>query len=131
MFTIPGCMVSSTIAWLITYQSSPAGCTRGAGFLGEAVGVFMVSTWFYMRYCPWRRRVQVLYLCTCGTVGFYFLFRCDEEGIGSISSVCGAHWSGRLSGYTLRGGAGEDSRVSTIGDGMGVFCSCVTSFGGG
>ena len=114
MFTIPGCRVSLPIAWLITYQSYPAGCTRGAGLLGEAVGVFMVSTWLYMRYCPCRRRVQVLYLCTCGTVGIYFSFWCADGGIGSMSSVCGAHWSGRLGGYTLRGGAGEDSRVSTI-----------------
>ena len=63
--------------------------------------------------------------------GVLFFFRCAEGGISPMSSVCGAHWSDRLGGYTLIGGAGEDSRVSTIGDGIGVFCYCATTFGGG
>ena len=129
-FTIPGCRVGSTVAWLITQQSSPAEFKRGAGLMVAAVGVFMVATWFYMRSCPWRKRVRVLYLCTCGTVGFSFTFICADGGIGSISFVCGANWGGCIGGCTLGGGAGADSGLSNIGDGMGVFCSCVTEFGG-
>ena len=52
-FYLPGFKVSLPFACLITTQSSPAGRTRGAGFLGAEVGVLMVSTWFSMRSCPW------------------------------------------------------------------------------
>ena len=59
---------------------------RGPVLLGAEFGVLMVATWFSIRSCPFRRHSQVLYLCTCSTVGFYFEFWCDAGGIGSISS---------------------------------------------
>ena len=68
-FALPGCNVSSLVACSITSQSSPAGRTRGSGFLGVEVRVLMVATWFAMRSCPWRRHDNVLYLCSCGTLG--------------------------------------------------------------
>ena len=62
----------------------------------------MVDTCFYVWSCPWRRHAQVLYLCTCGTVGLYFFFWCAEGGIGADPSgmMWGALWCGRLCACT-------------------------------
>ena len=57
----------------------------GAGLLVADIGVLIVSTRFDMRYCPWRRHDQVLYLCTCGTLGVSVAFWCAAGGIGSVS----------------------------------------------
>ena len=35
VFSLPGSNVSLPVSWSITNQYSPAGCTRGAGFLGK------------------------------------------------------------------------------------------------
>ena len=75
-FTMPGCRVIFLVAWSSTVQYYPAGRTRGSVFLGVAVGVFMIATWFSMGYFPWRWRVYMLYLCNFGTVGFSFVFQC-------------------------------------------------------
>ena len=76
----------------------------------------MVATCFDMRSFTWRQGTRVLYLCACGTVGLYFSFWCAAGGIGSVSNVWGVHWGGRLGGFTLGGGAGAASGVSTLGD---------------
>ena len=73
-FAIPGCKVRLLVAWSITAQSSLTGHTRVAGLLGVQVLSLMVSTWFSIRSCPWRWRARVLYLCTCGTLGFPLIF---------------------------------------------------------
>ena len=136
VFATPGCNVRLLVAWSITAQSSPAGRTRGAGLMGAEVRVLMVVTWFDMRFFPWRQRAWLLYLCTCGTVGFYFAFKCAAGVICSVSSgtMWGARWGSHLSacpgwkdmspcGSTLGGGkgaaSGVDYGVYTIGGGMG------------
>ena len=98
VFAIPGFRVRSPVDWSITAQASPSGHMRGSGLFCKEVGTFMVATWFSMRSCPFRRRVRVLHLCTCITVGFYFKFCCAVGGIGSVSSdmMWGARWGGRL-----------------------------------
>ena len=126
-FTIPGCMLRLTVSWSVTAQSSPVWRKRGAGMLGASVGVFMVITWFFMRFCPWRLRSQMLYLCTCCTVGFPFAFFCAS---GEILFMWGAHWVGRLCGSTLGGVEGAASGVFTLRDGVGVLCVYSTTFGG-
>ena len=127
MYTIPGFRVRSPISWSITAHYSPAGSTRGAGLLRLAVGILMVATWFVMRSCPWRRRAWVSYLCTCVTVGFYFAFWCDAEGIGSVSSgtMQGSHWCGRIGGSRVR------FWIIHLQICVGFFCSCGPAFGGG
>ena len=105
----------------------------------------MVVTCFSMRYCIWKQHAWVLYMCTCGSVRFFFAFRCSLGGIGSISSgmMLSVHWVGRLGarpgwkeistcGFTFKFCAGADygvaSGVSTLGGGVGYFCCCNISF---
>ena len=68
---LPSCNGRLTVTWLMTAQSSPAGRTRGAEFLGVEDGVLMVTTWFAMRCCPWRRLALVLYRCCVGNLWVY------------------------------------------------------------
>ena len=108
----------------------------------------MVATWFSVRYFPCNQRLQMLYLYTCGTVGFPFEFRCYSGGIVSVSSsmMWGAHCIGRLGacpgwggislcGSNLGGGSCATSRVSsglsTLIGGVGGFCCCGNAFVGG
>ena len=124
-FALPSCKVISPVAWSITPQSSPSRLTRGAGLLGADVGVLMVATWFYMRYCPWIRCYHVLYLCSCGTLGATVDFWCAAGVMGSVSlgmmwvACRGAYLGARPGkndmspcGSTLGGFSGATSDVS-------------------
>ena len=73
-FSIYGCRVRSPVYWPITAQSSLSGRMRGSGLIDAEVRALMVATWFAMSSCPWRHRSQVLYICTCSTVGSPFRF---------------------------------------------------------
>ena len=84
ILSLPGCKVRSLVAWSIIVQYSPAKRTRGADFLGVEVGVLMISTWFAMSSCTWRRRSHVLYLCSCDTLGVSIAFWCAAGGMNSI-----------------------------------------------
>ena len=97
LFALPGCNIISPVAWSITAQSSPCGYMSGSGLMNAEVVVLMVSTWFYMMSCPWRRHSRVLYMCTCVTLGFYFAFWCAAGGICSVS--LGIMWGARLGGH--------------------------------
>ena len=129
-FNITGCRVRLPFVCSITAQYSPSGRTGGADLMGVAVLLLMVAAWFDMSSCLWRLHVQVLYLCTCGSVGFYFAFTCAVGGIGSVSYVWGACWVGLLGGFTLGGGSGEAFELSTLRYFIGLFFSCGTAFGG-
>ena len=68
----------------------------------------MVATWFPVSSFTWKWRAKVLYLCTCGTTGLYFTFRCVAGGIGFVPSrmMGGLHWCGRIGLSTLGGVTG-------------------------
>ena len=140
-FALPSCKVISPVAWSITSQSSPSRLTRGAGLLGADVGVLMVATWFYMRYCPWIRCYHVLYLCSCGTLGATVDFWCAAGGMVSVSlgmmwvACRGAYLGARPGkndmspcGSTLGGFSGATSDVSY---GVVTLRGGVTCGGGG
>ena len=76
------------------------GRTRDAGLLCLEDGVFIFSTWFAMRYFPWRRLAIMLYWCCIGILWVYDAFLCATEGIGTVSY-----------GTTIIGGAGAASVV--------------------
>ena len=121
---------------------------RGSGLLGAEVGFLIFATCFSMRSCLWRQISGVLYLCTCGTVGFSFEFRRTAGGIGFMSSgmMWGARCGGRLGdcpGWkymtpcrsTLECGTGAADVVAygvfTLGGGLGGFFCFGLSFVGG
>ena len=65
---LPGRNGRLPVTWSMTAQYSPSGCTRGAVLLVLVGGVLIVTTWFSIRYFPWRCLTRVLYRYVFGTL---------------------------------------------------------------
>ena len=71
---LPGCNVRFLVTLFMTTQSSPAGRTRGTGFIGLSGGVLIFAIWFAMRSYHWRRLARVVYRCRFGALWFSAAF---------------------------------------------------------